>query len=81
MYRVTIIESEISYNGKLTAIRIDHLVDDVENNFEYTGSYEATLGNGKFIYIEMKDNAWIETGGGETELAREIGKLIESYVE
>ena len=81
MERETIITSEIPYENGLIKVTIDHLIDTIDDEDKYTGCYEATLGNGKLVKVELKNGAWIETGGGETEVSKQVGKLIENYVE
>lgn len=78
----TIIDSEIPFeNGKIK-VKIDHLLDPLDDEDQYTGRYRARLGNGKIVKVELNNEAmWIETGDGPTQLSREIGNLIENYSE
>ena len=73
---------EIPYNGGKIKVKVDHILDLLDDDEVYTGCYRATLENGQIINVEMgNDTFWIESGKGPSELASAIGDLIENYSE
>lgn len=75
-------KAEITVNGEKLQVKIDHMLDVVDDESAYTGCYRITVGKYQIVHVEMDDDAiWIEKDKGPTELAKEVGKLIENYSE
>ena len=59
-------------------VYVDSILDE---NWEYSGKYRATVNN-YTTEIELDDNAiWVEKGIGETDLAMQVGDIIENFYE
>lgn len=76
-------KAEITINKEKLQVKIDHMLDVVDDESAYTGCYRVTVGKYRVVKIQMNDDAvWVESESGEaTELAEEVGKLIENYSE
>ena len=73
-----LLEADITYQGKKQKIVIDNLLSD----WEYSGRYRATIGDDTVIEVEVDDETqWEEKNKGFTELARQIGDLIQKHFE
>ena len=59
------------------------MLDIVDDEHQYTDCYRVTVDKYKVVNIEMgEDGFWIESETRqETDLASEVGKLIENYSE
>ena len=75
--------AQITINGEKLTVKIDHMLDIADDEHQYTDCYRVTIGKYKVVNIEMgEDGFWIESETRqETDLASEVGKLIESYSE
>jgi len=78
-HETIISNAEITVNGEVFNVKVDHIID----GDEYTEHYIATVGRYQRVLIEMgEEGFWIESESKEaTDLAGEIGRLIESYSE
>ena len=75
--------AEIEVNGEKLTVKIDHMLDENDEDDPYTGCYRVTINKYRIVNVEINDDAvWVESGTKEaTDLSRQLGILIEGYSE
>ena len=67
----------VTKDGEQT-VKIESIITD---EWEYSGSYRASVNN-YITEVTVDDNSdWIEKGLGKTDLAIQLGNLIENFEE